>query len=220
MKKKETKSKEPTISFLKNEIELGESKIRNLQKLPDSVTKLYDKYIEAKKEYEYSIKKDIDKVREYICECRDKMRVIKAKKNITLPTEIQLWFENYKNGIDWGYGIPRIVYISKSNEYVIISLPGGTAGTGTPMGTGGYYYAKAVHWVAKVDLSKNHYGFLNNKSMEVYGRLTKKLKDLMIQFIDECIAGERTFGENDNSLIRVYPEAFTEDEKKKINEYR
>ena len=103
---------------------------------------------------------------------------------------VQKWFDKYIRGIDWGYKEPKIVWVSPDERFAIITAPGSTAGTGTAMGTGGYYYAASTHWLTDIKEGGTYGGFRYQgvdslKDMEFEGRLTKEIKAKMIARAEE-----------------------------------
>ena len=218
------KPKEETIKFWQEEFDRAEKERMDMQSPPQHVKILIEKANKAKKEYYRSIQKTLNEKSDYMRLCRVKINEIRQQKAFVIPADIQKWFNKYISSMDWGYKSPEIIHISENKEYIIVRNTGGTAGTGTVMGTGGYYYAKTSHWIAKV--GGNEYGSWGNSpenlACEYHGRLGKIPKELMLQFIDECINGERDFytSQSRHALAEVYPEAFTEEEKEQSKDWR
>lgn len=85
-------------------------------------------------------------------------------------TEILMkWEKNIQNSMDWGYAEPCITHIMANGRFVILKVPGTIAGQGTPMGSGGYYYARTEHKL--VDTEQQSYFKCVLASVE--GRLSK-----------------------------------------------
>lgn len=113
----------------------------------------------------------------------------KEENKLQLSGDVQRWFRKYLSGVSFGYKEPRIVWISEDEKYIIITSPGGTAGTGTAMGTGGYYYASSSHWLTEIVeggsyMGHTEKGIRSPKWLEHEGRLTKDKKEEMIAFVE------------------------------------
>lgn len=107
---------------------------------------------------------------------------LKEKNELVVPDHIKRWLLEYNQGVDWGYGGLKIRWISEDEKWCIITNGGGTAGTGTPMGSGGYYYAETKHFLGRTDRK----GGFTNRFGEVYGgKLTKEVKAKMIAMIPQ-----------------------------------
>jgi len=131
------------------------------------------------------------------------LEAVKNKNKLHIPIEIEEWFRRYSSGIDFGYKPLKIRWISDCENWVIVTNPGGTAGTGTAMGTGGYYYGSAEHFLARVgngeysralvDLNtseesyepENSYPGWNQYGEVEGGRLTKETKQKLIDMIPQ-----------------------------------
>lgn len=114
----------------------------------------------------------------------------KEENSIFLSENVEKWFRKYLGGVNFGYKSPKIVWISEDERYVIITSPGGTAGTGTAMGTGGYYYAPSSHWLTEIIeggtyMGRSHRGINSPKWMEHEGKLSKEIKQKMIDYTEE-----------------------------------
>jgi hypothetical protein len=115
------------------------------------------------------------------------LKALKEKGELKIPDHIKKWLKQYSEGVDWGYGGLKIRWISPDEKWAIITNGGGTAGTGTPMGTGGYYYAEVSHFLGKI----TDRGSYNNRYAEVEGgRLTNEIKEKLIAAIPKIEAGE------------------------------
>jgi hypothetical protein len=113
----------------------------------------------------------------------------KEENKLQLSEDVQRWFRKYLGGVNFGYKEPKIVWISEDEKYVIITSPGSTAGTGTGMGTGAYYYAQSTHWLTEIFEGGTYLGSSRDsvKSptwLEFDGRLTKEKKEEMITFVE------------------------------------
>lgn len=116
------------------------------------------------------------------------LKALKEKGKLKVPDHIKKWLKEYSDGVNWGYGGLNIRWISKDEKWAIITNNGGTAGTGTAMGTGGYYYAEANHFLGRI----TERGSMYNKYAEVEGgRLTKEVKAKMLAAIPKIEAGEK-----------------------------
>lgn len=133
----------------------------------------------------------LDNVRKEII-AKEKELSEKAKK---IPEELDRYVRyKWASGIDFGYGGVSVRYLDPQNRFLIITENGSTAGTGTAMGTGGYYYAQCEHFITfpqygcylEAYLPHNkgkEYGERsNNKMFEVEGgRLTNAIKKSLIE---------------------------------------
>lgn len=222
MKQKPLKPKEDTIKFWKDELAGAEKKLEEIKSLPKEVQELFNKAYAARDKYYKSVKEKREQTDKYITYCEKRIEEIKTAKQLSIPSDVEKWFKKYISGVDWGYNDPKIIHVSSDNQFVIVRSSGGTAGTGTAMGTGGYYYAKTQHWIAKVN-GLNYIDWGNSQKNEAcvhYGRLNKIYKELMLQYIDECISGERDYDKDPrNTLARTFPEAFTSEEAKQSNDW-
>jgi hypothetical protein len=113
----------------------------------------------------------------------------KEDNKLQLSETVEKWFRKYLSGVNFGYKSPRIVWVSEDEKYAIITSPGSTAGTGTVMGTGAYYYAQSTHWLTEIFeggtyLGHSHGGITSKKWLEFDGRLTKEKKEEMIALVE------------------------------------
>jgi hypothetical protein len=92
------------------------------------------------------------------------------------------WFNRWGRGIDWGQGGVRLRWVSPNQNWVIITAGGGTAGQGTPMGTGAYYYAAATHYLYRVVDGATHMNSTSKYQFSFEGRLLKATKEEWIAF--------------------------------------
>jgi len=222
MKQKEKKPKEDTIKFWKDEMAGAEKNLEEINTLPKEVQELFNKAHAAKDNYYKSVRQKREETNSYINHCEKRIEQIQAAKQLSIPSDVDKWFHKYVSGVDWGYNSPKIIHVSSDNQFVIVRSSGGTAGTGTAMGAGSYYYAKTQHWIAQVNGPK-YIDWNNSQKNEAcahYGRLSKIHKELMLQYIDECISGERDYSKDPrNTLARTFPEAFTSEEAEQSNEW-
>lgn len=119
------------------------------------------------------------------------LRALKEKNELEVPDHLKKWLKEYSQGVDWGYGGLKIRWISDDEKWCIITNGGGTAGQGTPMGTGGYYYAEASHFLGRTDYKG---GFSNRHGEIRGGRLTNEVKKKLIALIPDL--------EKENKKIR------------------
>jgi hypothetical protein len=189
------KDKKRTIKQIDAEIKEAKEQLstKYWYKQDETYLKLIKELDEAKKKVrEYEIEhyeeayKNVSEVREIINELESEKQLKKLKNSIVIPPDVQDWFKQWGTGVDWGYGKPKIVWISPDYKYVIITIPGGTAGTGTAMGTGGYYYAPSSH-LATETKGRHHSGYRDEvwKTSEIEGRLTNNIKQQLIDQINE-----------------------------------
>lgn len=113
----------------------------------------------------------------------------KSKIQEEITEDIEIAFKNIQRGIDYGYSKPRISWISKDKRWFIFTTPGGTAGTGTPMGTGGYYYSATTHELYCIDVPEEYPSHANvvkpMRQKELEGRLTKAMIKEFEDYITE-----------------------------------
>lgn len=191
MKKSRTQKEiNEEIKALENQIE----DTRNIRKHRPEIVELEKKIQEIRNAYWEENQGLINCWQDDIRALKQELQRKKSEKEIYLSEKVQKWFSNYLGGIDWGYKTPRIVWISPDERFVIITNPGGTAGQGTAMGTGGYYYASSSHWLTEVVEGQAYMGNRtgvsgqSQKWLEHEGRLTKEVKEKMIKKAEE-IAG-------------------------------
>lgn len=137
-----------------------------------------------KYDYLNSIENERLEIREWIRNYNRQISELKKKNELIIPDEIVKWFREYGSGVNFGYNGIKIVWISKDKRWVIITNKGGTAGTGTAMGTASYYYAVTEHWLACVDKGR-YLDRPTNCFGRIEGRLTKELKNKLINSIPE-----------------------------------
>lgn len=165
MKYKTIKQYREAIESLKDEI----SYIRNSRNAPgyvelmQQVTAIQDKWREENSA-------GLKYLSEKLARIQNELEEIQKEKQLKVPEYVVDWFKTYISCIDWGYRKPYIRWISDNQAWVIVTCPGGTGGTGTAMGVGGYYGIPTSHWLARVGGAK----YLSNKYMEIEGKLTKE----------------------------------------------
>lgn len=97
---------------------------------------------------------------------------------------------DYSAGVDFGYNGLSVRYVDPGATFLILTNNGGTAGTGTAMGTGAYYYANADHFVCFPVLggymARNEFGGNYHFKIEG-GRLTNDRKNSLITQAQEFI---------------------------------
>lgn len=175
-----------TIKSIKAEIirlETENSQLKNYRDAISGYVELENKLAAMRKEYIEGIAPILQQNNIWIREYAKYIIEIQKQKQIVLSPKVNQWFTNWKRGVHFGYEDPKIVWISENEEYVIIAIKGGTAGQGTAMGTGGYYYSKTQHYIASLKvqrtyLDSNYYGQVN-------GRLTKEAKQKLIGLIEQ-----------------------------------
>lgn len=165
--------------------------IQNIRKYRIEIVKLETRIREIKNEYQEEIKTSVDCWGSDIQALKKELKNKKEDNKLQISERVKRWFSNYKSGIGWGYKEPTIVWISEDERFVIITDPGGTAGTGTPMGSGGYYYASSTHWLTETIEGSTYLGrsTMTSKAapkwLEHEGRLTKEVKQKMIDYSEE-----------------------------------
>lgn len=169
------------IKDLENQID----DIRDYRKQRPDIAKLEEELSVLKNEYRKEISYSLKVLESDIEALKNELKRKKAEKEIYLSEKIQKWLRNYLSGVSFGYREPKIVWISKDERFSIITDPGGTAGTGTAMGTGGYYYAGTEHWLVETIEGGTYLG--GPKLMEHKGRLTKEVKEKMIEYTKTLI---------------------------------
>lgn len=131
----------------------------------------------AWQEGQRSIREDLNTERRCL---ESDLKALKEKTEFKVPDHLQKWLKEYSQGVDWGHGGLKIRWISEDEKWCIITNGGGTAGQGTPMGTGGYYYAEASHFLGRTDYK----GGFNNRHGEIHGgKLTNEVKEKLIALI-------------------------------------
>lgn len=183
-----------TQKDINQEIKTLESQIddiQNIRKHRPELVELEEKINKIKQNYREEIETQVSVWNSDIYALKNELKKKKIEGQIQLSERVEKWFRNYKSGIGWGYKEPKIVWISEDERYVIITNPGGTAGTGTAMGTGGYYYASSTHWLTETIEGYTYLGQSRGaagtapKWLEFDGRLTKEKKAEMIAFAEE-----------------------------------
>lgn len=181
MKQRTQKDINQEIKNLENQID----DTRNIRKHRPEIVELEKKIQDIRDKYHEETDSLIVCWRSDIAQLKKELKNKKEDGQIQLSEKIQKWFRNYLNGVDFGYKDPKIVWISPDERFVIITSPGGTAGTGTPMGTGGYYYAASTHWLSEIIEGQSYLSRGNSKFLEHEGRLTKEIKEKMITLAEQ-----------------------------------
>src|SRR5690349_11383389 len=134
--------------------------LSGLNKVYDDLTKDYrkwwnenirDKVSEYQKQLEKNneiqIKSYQDKMSEVRNAIAEKKTQLKQSKS-SFDEKIVKWVKrDFQSGVNFGYGGITLRYVDPKERYIIVTNNGGTAGTGTAMGTGSYYYAECSHFV-------------------------------------------------------------------------
>jgi|ERR1700723_3547791 len=177
-----------TIKSVKEEIACLEAQnedLKNYRENIDGYSELVHKLWELRNEYQNSVSPKISQNNQWIRDYKKELIELQKERGIKISPEIEKWFYKWQSGVNFGYNDPKIVWISDDEKFVIITNKGGTAGQGTAMGTGGYYYSNTEHFLA----STQHGSYLdNNHSMfKIKGRLTKENKQKLIEYIPKFI---------------------------------
>lgn len=135
-----------------------------------------------KEDYLEQIKPKTDAIRSQKDELEKELRGIKEDKAMRLSVRVQKWFDDYDRGVNFEARKLRIIYIDEDEKYVIISMSGGSCWAGVGM----HGYASAEHWIARVDGGR----YMQNKIMEIEGRLSKEKKVEMITHIEKLKRGK------------------------------
>lgn len=137
------------------------------------------------------MKKDYDEtIYHTLTELRNEINTLKVeynkpvKEKLVVPNHIQSWLHNWMFGINFGKK-PYIKWISPDEKYVIITTPGGTAGTGTIMGASAYYYASTTQYLVKIIENAGWHDRLHSQIAECEGRLTKEKFNEWMKLIEE-----------------------------------
>lgn len=176
-----------TQKDINQEIKVLEAKIddiQNIRKHSPELVELESKIRKIKDEYYEKNKVSISCLESDIQALKKELKNKKEGNGIILSERIKKWFREYQSGVQFGYKDPKIVWVSEDERFVIITSPGGIAGTGTAMGTGAYYYAASTHWLTEV-IDGKKYRENASKWMEHEGRLTKEVKQKMIEYTHE-----------------------------------
>jgi hypothetical protein len=159
-----------------NRSEMAES----IRVLKADIEKIYDDAHNIRSKYLADHADEINEKTEKMEQLRKELYTV--KKVFEIPNDVAKWFRQYTSGTDWGYGGIKIIYISPKKQYVIVTKKGTTAGTGTAMGTGSYYYSSSSHWIVKVGDKARDVGADRQR---VEGRLSKEQKAEWIKKILE-----------------------------------
>jgi hypothetical protein len=177
-----------TKKEIKIKIKELENKIKDLYSYPIHIPE-YQNLIDRANQLKFKYLEKINPVREQyyseIYQLKQELQKSK-KKELIISENLKNWFHNWQRGVDFGYKDPYIRWISPNEKYVIITSPGGTAGQGTAMGSGNYYYAQTNHYLVKVIEGAtwlDHH--VNSTLAEHTGRLTKEIMDNWMKLINE-----------------------------------
>lgn len=178
---------ERTQKAIKNEIDTLEADIankKNYRKNCPKIVELEKEIQQLRQQYFEENQSTIDCWESDLEALKDELKKKKSEKALYIPEKLEKWFRKYKSGVSFGYGGIKIIWISPDERFVILTCPGATAGTGTAMGTGGYYYALSSHYLVDTLESDSHVG-RNSYMKEVEGRLTKDAKKELIKLAEE-----------------------------------
>jgi len=168
---KQIKTLEREISDTKKKLN-EDVRLRKLRVKAEAIKDSYFTVIEVKRDKIIALKRALKEE--------------KLKKELKIPDCLSSWLFEYKRGVDWGYGGLVIVWISDDGRYVIVTNKGTVTGTGTAMGSGGYYYAKAEHWAVDTKCMVTYHAHSSKiADLVVKGRLTKAKKQQLLDAIDE-----------------------------------
>lgn len=182
-----------TQKDIKQEIENLDNQIFQIKKYPSEIIELEKKLYDMKNAHLDEVRPQVNVWKSDIEALKLELRKKKEENQIQLSERVEKWLSKYTSGVSFGYAEPKIVWISEDERFVIITSPGGTAGTGTAMGTGGYYYAASTHWLADTTNPARYIGDggKGNRWMEHDGRLTKEVKEKMIAYTEELRKNEK-----------------------------
>ena len=181
MRQRTQKEINQEIKNLENQID----DTRNLRKHRPEIVELERKIEAIRASYREETETSIACWKSDIEQLKKELKNKKEDNQIQLSEKVKKWFRNYLSGVSFGYKDPKIIWISPDERFVIITSPGGTAGTGTPMGTGGYYYAASTHWITEIVEGKSYLDFGEVKLLEHEGRLSKEIKEKMITLAEQ-----------------------------------
>lgn len=146
-------------------------------------------------ENELYLKAYRDKISQIKNEIALKEQSLKEKRKI--PEHLQRYLDRtWSSGVDWGYTGVTLRYVDPKNRFWIVTSNGGTGGTGTAMGTGGYYYAECSHFVTfpqygdylncRLPDRKDNSFFSSNTRWETHGgKLSKERMKTLIELAEE-----------------------------------
>ena len=161
-----------------NQLEVDIRKLRSYENI-EGYKALCDKIQEMKDSYDKQIQSSWDNMYTELndLKCEYKKPV---KEKLFVPKHLQNWLYNWMRGVNFGYNDPYIKWISPDEKYVIITTPGGTAGQGTAMGSGSYYYSPTKQYLVKVIEGAGWHDRIKSEVAECEGRLSKeKLNEWM-----------------------------------------
>lgn len=181
------------IYDLKEEIE----DIRNFRKHIRGYREMEEKLQNLRNEYFESIRDQVTALESDIRVYERQIKEAQQARALELPDNVRRWFSVYAKSMDFGYGGLKIVWVSENGRWIIITNKGGTAGTGTAMGTNAYYYAPVRHYLCDTYCDPSLNGRVHLKSMgdndihnytsnrfgEFTGKLTKEAKQKLIDMI-------------------------------------
>lgn len=134
------------------------------------------------------------------------LKETKSRKKNIHPNITDWLIRVYSSGIDWGYGGIKVTYVHPENLFIIVTNKGSTAGTGTAMGTGGYYYSPSSHWVVfpqfEIHRAKMPCGSSRNEFFSQDGRLTNAIKEKMITQAEEYVNKHNVYPFDPENLFK------------------
>lgn len=179
-----------TQTEIKKRIKETEAELQKLRGHPTDAEylELKRKVVEYQNKWWLKNKEKRDELQNQVYLLKDELRAAKEAREIEVPEHIQDWLKEYHRGVDWGYGGLKIRWISEDEKWAIITNGGTTAGTGTAMGVGAYYYANCSHFLGCIE----HSGGMENRYGEIDGgRLTQERKEALIARIPEIEKSEK-----------------------------
>lgn len=201
-----------THKFYKQQIAKAEAAIRNIKIPPKEITDMLTQYHKALNDYYKSIQPDIDLLEEQIKHCRNGMHALRVKKSKgAIPDDIYNkytnWLNSYLMGLEFKSSKPFIRQLLANGRWMLITAPNGYAGGGQQFGS---FYAKTLHWLARVNKTTCMDG---NMYCKHFGRLGKKEFNLYQRFVEEIENDTRSL-EKTIYLADVFPELYSEKEAK------
>lgn len=182
-----------TQQELKDKINKIGEEIRSLQAAhwnDQEYKELIKKAAQVREQIEKRTEKEIGKLYSEKQKLEKELKERKLSKKIQLSVYLSDWLQQYMRGINWGYKLPLITWHSEDERFVILTHPGQTSGTGTVMGSMGYYYSPSDHILIdtkrddrETSYGKGKLGFKIGDRVE--GRLTKEKKQMLLNQLEK-----------------------------------
>lgn len=206
-----------SIRHYRQEIAKAEETIRQKKILPPEISEMLSAYYKRMNEYYAKIEPELQVHKELIKKCEEAIDAIRKGRNgmeEKMMDEYTAWLDAYLSGVTFTKLKPYIRELLAGGKWVRITAPSGSAGVNDKTGET-FIITKAKHWIAQVTSTGYYAG---NRYCELYGKITKKEKQLIYRFVTEITEGKRGY-DNSFYLADIFANEYKEEERKKLKEH-